>query len=434
MAIRKTAYYANLVDGAVVDPDWTFAGATRKERSAYTHGFHRYPAKFIPQLVDKALEDYGPGNRAALIFDPFCGSGTTLVCGLLKGYFSAGADINPLATLITEVKARPIDPEKLNHRLKKVRGWVGRPSPSPIIPERHEELILRWFPQENIYRLGHLLGNIMTVDDPEIQMFLKVCFSHILKPASRWSNSSTKPVKDKEKRIGNAEELFLKHLDYMEAGMAAYWDALPSGLRAGHLGAYQTIPKSPWLTGWPQGRVDTIVTSPPYCTSYDYLSIHQLSIAWLDLSGTDSQAKAHYIGSNCRPNVTSTMKPNSSLARLIVRRLKDKHVHTSQAVSQYYLDMWETWLAMSHILKRGGHMVIVIGDTTLKGVKIQNAAVFCEMIEDLAAMELVRVFKREIPSKLLPSTRNPKTGRFSKARPGASQTYPTEMVLVARKS
>jgi len=425
---NKAAFYSDLAARAFVDPDWSFADVSRAERAAYTHGYHRYPAKFIPQLVDKALEDYGP-SQEALVLDPFCGSGTTLVCSLLRGHRAAGADINPLATLITEVKARPIDPEKLEHRLKSVRGLVGSPSPSPIIPEAHEDLILKWFPQENIYRLGHILGHIMAVQDPEIQMFLKVAFSHILKPSSWWNDQSTKPQKQKDKKPRNAEELFLAHLDVMADGNAAYWDAVPLILQRSHI-PYQTIPRHPWLTKLGAGKVGMIVTSPPYCTSYEYLSIHQLSIGWLNLGGVDAKVKSFYIGSNCRAGFHE--KPTSQLALQTVARLKEKSVKTAGAVNAYYADMERTWGEMKRVLAKGGYMVIVIGDTQLKGVPIENGAVFCEMLEDLK-FNLHKVFKREIPSKLLPSTRDPKTGRFSKAGPGVKTAYPTELVLVARK-
>lgn len=425
---NKAAFYSDLAARASVDPDWSFADVSRAERAAYTHGYHRYPAKFIPQLVDKALEDYGPSQRTTIL-DPFCGSGTTLVCSLLHGHRAAGADINPLATLITEVKARPIDPEKLEHRLKSVRGLVGRPSPKPIIPQEHEDLIIRWFPQENIYRLGHLLGHIMAVQDPEIQMFLKVAFSHILKPSSWWNDQSTKPQKKKDKKPRNAEGLFLAHLDVMADGNAAYWENVPLILRRSHI-PRKTIPRHPWLTGLGAGKVGMIVTSPPYCTSYEYLSIHQLSIAWLNLGGVDAKVKSHYIGSACRGGFHE--KPTSQLALQTVARLKDKDLKTAGAVNAYYADMERTWAEMKRVLVKGAYMVIVIGDTQLKGVPIENGAAFCEMLEDLK-FNLHKVFKREIPSKLLPSTRNPKTGRFSKTGPGVKTAYPTELVLIARK-
>ena len=42
-----------------------------------THGFHKYPAKFIPDIPRWAIEKYLNGEKGQTILDPFCGSGTT---------------------------------------------------------------------------------------------------------------------------------------------------------------------------------------------------------------------------------------------------------------------------------------------------------------------------------------------------------------------
>jgi len=45
------------------------------------HRFHTYCARFPSEIVEEALEKYTkPGDS---VFDPFCGSGTTLVASLV---------------------------------------------------------------------------------------------------------------------------------------------------------------------------------------------------------------------------------------------------------------------------------------------------------------------------------------------------------------
>jgi DNA modification methylase len=56
--------------------DWSFKGLTQKHTNYITHGYHRYPAKFIPQLAAKLISELSkPGD---LVVDPFMGSSTTL--------------------------------------------------------------------------------------------------------------------------------------------------------------------------------------------------------------------------------------------------------------------------------------------------------------------------------------------------------------------
>ncbi|MBU0686168.1 MAG: site-specific DNA-methyltransferase, partial [Candidatus Thermoplasmatota archaeon] len=76
-----------------------------------THGIHRYPAKFIPQIPRFCLESYSEVGDDVL--DPFMGSGTTLLESYITGRDSYGIDIHPLARLIAKVKTTPVDPRSL---------------------------------------------------------------------------------------------------------------------------------------------------------------------------------------------------------------------------------------------------------------------------------------------------------------------------------
>lgn len=82
-----------------VNNSWAFADKTRKDTAYITHGYHRYPAKFIPQIVSRLAGKYT--KEGDLIIDPFGGCGTTLVESKVMGRQSVAVDINPVAVLIT---------------------------------------------------------------------------------------------------------------------------------------------------------------------------------------------------------------------------------------------------------------------------------------------------------------------------------------------
>lgn len=71
-----------------------------------THGLHAFAARLPPPLARWAIESFtDPGD---FVLDVMCGSGTTLVEGLLTGRHARGVDIDPLARLISMVKSTPI--------------------------------------------------------------------------------------------------------------------------------------------------------------------------------------------------------------------------------------------------------------------------------------------------------------------------------------
>jgi len=94
-----------------IDPSWSFSDKTRKDTAYITHGYHRYPAKFIPQIVSRLAEKYT--REGDFIVDPFGGCGTTLVESKVMGRPSIAVDINPVAVLITKAKITAIDPAKI---------------------------------------------------------------------------------------------------------------------------------------------------------------------------------------------------------------------------------------------------------------------------------------------------------------------------------
>jgi len=83
-------------------------------------------------------------------------------------------------------------------------------------------------------------------------------------------------------------------------------------------------------------------------------------------------------------------------------------------------------------LKPGGKTCIVIGNTELKKVNILNAEVFVEIMLNLD-FRVHKIIKRRIPSKILPSTRDSKTGRFTSNHKADRLAYAYEYILVMEK-
>jgi ubiquinone/menaquinone biosynthesis C-methylase UbiE len=88
---------------------------------------------------------------------------------------------------------------------------------------------------------------------------------------------------------------------------------------------------------------------------------------------------------------------------------------------------------MYRILKPKGYACIVIGNTTVKDVKIKSAEVFLEILQSIGFMKET-VIKRNIPHKLMPTIRDKQSGRFTKStNPNSKKVYPEEYILVVKK-
>jgi hypothetical protein len=81
---------------------WSEDALPQVERTKHVHSLHPYLGKFIPQLVDVFLRrHFRPGQ---CVYDPFVGSGTTLVEANAFGAAAVGCDISAFNCLVTRVK------------------------------------------------------------------------------------------------------------------------------------------------------------------------------------------------------------------------------------------------------------------------------------------------------------------------------------------
>jgi DNA modification methylase len=167
------------------DKFWNFNKSNTKE---YTHGYHTYPAMMIPQIARELIKKYKTDDHKVL-FDPYTGSGTSLVEGTLAGFKCCkGTDLNPLARLISETKTLEIDLKKLELFIKKYSESIS------IKILKFEEIkefnipkfqiINTWFKKRNLEELSLIKDYIDSIDDKNIKNFFLVSFTETVRKVS----------------------------------------------------------------------------------------------------------------------------------------------------------------------------------------------------------------------------------------------------------
>lgn len=104
---------------------WDYRGNNNSERD-YVHGFCTYPAMMVPkmqrEMLDVCLEHLQ--DTSIRLLDPFAGSGTILVEGMLRGLNIVGIDINPLAILLCKAKTTILNPTTLHEKTVQLFAWI----------------------------------------------------------------------------------------------------------------------------------------------------------------------------------------------------------------------------------------------------------------------------------------------------------------------
>lgn len=413
-------------DDIEVSRDWAFENVRSTEQ--WTHGYHRYPAKFLPNVVKKIIEDHK--LKDCVVADFFAGCGTTLVEAKIHGIRSIGTDINPIATLITRVKTTPIEPSYLEASYEILVGKFNEYDAENYYGVVTHERLDYWFRPEEKGKIAYLYEIIYQIDDIAIKEFFLVSVSHILKNCSWWLQSSTKPQRDPNKNIPDPFESFKHHTTHMLKGNKEFYNELQN--RGGLDVPCEILLADARKTPMADESVDVVITSPPYVTSYEYADIHQLTGYWMEYFSDIIAFRKQFIGTSYSDNRSSDTK-GSELARKIVSQLLEKDKRMAFDVANYFNDMLDVAKEMYRVVRKRGLACIVIGNTTYRDVHVRSAEVFYNHLIH-AGFKKDEVIKRNIPHKLMPTLRDKKTGKFTTLdNKDCKQVYPDEYIIIVRK-
>jgi len=407
-------------DNLEIDTLWNFP----QERELKIHQIHAYPAKFPAFVTTKAI-DYAKSinTKVETIADIFCGCGTTALEAKRNNINYWGCDINPVATLIAKTKSRSYQLKRIENYYKLITSSIKRRKISDDYDNANERLKY-WYSKKRYNELA-LLKKIIKDNIPEnsdYRLFFLCAFSNILKPASSWLTKSIKPQYDPKKKTTNSFLLFKLQYDKMIVALKE----LPSlGNASNEIKTCNFLDQTINFS-----KVDLIVTSPPYVTSYEYADLHQLSSLWLDFTDDYKELRKGSIGSMYHQNAEEKKLELNNTAKKIVEDLKLRQKEIVRSIEKYFFDMQKTAKKTHRLLNKNGLALFVIGNTEYKNVKIDNARHLAESLQK-ANYSSVYVVKRKISNKMLTPYRD-EQGRFTSNSKGR-KIYNEEFILVGRK-
>lgn len=373
-----------------------------RDVNTHTHGFHKYPAKFIPHIPKWAIGKYLHGNKNKNILDPFCGSGTTLVEGVLAGHNVIGVDIDPLSAMISKVKTTRVNKAKL----EKISVWlikeIKAKKKGTFKPDC--KTIEHWFTKDAIKKLSAIrtlinripekFGNAKNVKN--IQDLFLICFSSIIRRVSNADDESQKTyvshTKIKEPR--EVYSLFFTQLDLFVDRAIKFSTTTNSKAKNKIIHTSSSLSLTKKLNGQ---QIDLAITSPPYIKAIDYIYNQMVELFWIgDLFQMQTQTKQNkkkieYIGNkqilkaefnNYTPynTILSIDKLDEKLQQIFDTDEKNGHKH-SYVTFKYFAEMEKHFVEMSKLLNKKIHYVMVIGDSNVSDIYIDTADFLIDIAE-----------------------------------------------------
>jgi len=389
------------------------------------HRIHGYPAKFPAFLTLRGL-DYAKEHRVRVrqVGDIFCGCGTVAHEARRFGLGFWGCDINPVATLIARVKSSRISPRIFARQVCAVADGFARASTDVALADSARARLEHWFRPEHFGDLARLLNSIRTVSPvtSPYQDALLCAFSAILKSCSQWRRRAIKPTYDPGKSPADVLDSFLEQAEFMRIALEEQGRVWEDG--NSHIHRANALTVSP-----PRRKLDMLITSPPYVTSYEYADLHQLSSLWLGYTDDHRRLREGSIGSTQHEfRLSRGVSELNQTATRVVFSVYEHDRRAAQSIANYFVDMQRVVARTRPFLAPGGLAMFVIGNTQYGDVEIDNAAHLTEALLR-SGYSRVRAVRRHISNKAATPFRNA-AGRFSDKRSDKT-IYAHEYVLMA---
>jgi site-specific DNA-methyltransferase (cytosine-N4-specific) len=336
-----------------------------------THGLHPYPAKFIPQIPSTLIKELS--REGDTVADVFCGSGTTLVEALVQNRNTVGFDANPLACLITKAKTTRFSAgekdlllslvakaEEQAEAIAKAGKTLFHPEPFvSTAPRPSAEVLDFWFEPFVVEELAEILAWCRALRAEEAQTVALVAFSSIIVTVSKQDSDTRYVRRAKNSAPGVTMTRFARALKAAVGAVDELTGRVRQDLRC------EVIQSN--VLEQPECRpFDLMVCSPPYPNAFSYHLYHMTRMVWLGMD--QPRFKREEIGSHRK---YSAKGPNGATAE------------TFQSEMRTIL----AWLRRH--LKTGGFACFVVGDSTVRRERINNAdlisaAASCEGFAEVA--------------------------------------------------
>lgn len=450
---------------------WNFKDADTKE---YTHGIHNYPAVMVSPISRNILRIMSKYQNTQTLFDPFAGSGTVLVEGMLAGIPNViGNDINPLALLIEKGKTTLVSPSLLENEynilttslsvffntynpkvvedyftdtleldLTSKDDYGSKASKYLIEYCRENDIDISvpnfknigyWFKPQVIIALEVIKEEIMKIKKPDVKNYFLIAFSETVRLVSNRRNGEFKMFRMTPEKVKKFNpDVFAMFKDILWKNiqkMKDFNDAVTKGKTKVKIIENNACE----LSDVEDNSCDLIITSPPYGdsrTTVAYGEYSKVSLQWLDLEDVTSEDisgldKSLMGGKKYKKGFDSKIKSNTLNESL--EKIKSIDIERAGDVYSFYEELEKSIKAIAQKTKRFGYQFWVVGNRVVKGELLKTDQIISEIAKEYG-LETQIIIDRNIPNKVMPSINSP-TNKSGKT----SQTMTMEHIIVMQK-
>jgi len=328
-----------------------YAKESRKEatfvpnKQLPVYNWFYYKEGFSRDLVFSLISQFGI-EKGAVVLDPFCGSGTTLLACRQKGVSSIGLDVLPISVFSARVKTTDYDAEELKeaakHLLKTKFRKIGYEYPS---------FIKRFFSKYALEDISVFRHAVMEIESKKLRdFFMLALLNAAMKCSYAWKDGGVLKIR---KKPAPPLRVMLRRVIYnMIRDLEHFWRIEDSQKfqNAVHFENLETQPCESMVEQCDARRmkidnesVDAVITSPPYLNNIDYTKVYEI--------------EQFILHQHEEPGVRSYIGLGKELENDILPELD-----MPPAAVAYFTDMKEVLQEMFRVMKPGSSAAIVVGN------------------------------------------------------------------------
>jgi DNA modification methylase len=320
---------------------------------------------FSSELVSNVLSILNLSKRD-LVFDPFCGGGTTLIKAKIEGYNSFGLDITPFSVFISNALTTNYSPKKIKDDFKKINHNINPKVEIPNVP-----ILTKSFSDNTLKYIFSVRNSINELDNPSQNFYLLVLLS-ILDRISKAKKSGgfLRITNQRKVALQTVKNKFIKTYEkfIQDLNVIKYKKAQAVTI----LGDARAYPQE-----IANREFDAIITSPPYPNRHDYTRIFALELLVGFLNSNEDLKKLRY--GTLRSHVEAKQKYNGDgyvkpkKLHEILSSLKERELNNQQIISTiagYFEDMYLCLKQMNAVLKKSKYIGLVVSNVRFAGLMI----------------------------------------------------------------
>lgn len=359
-----------------------------------------YREGYSTRLVNAFLKELQiTGN----VFDPFSGSGTTLLASRHNNLNSFGIDVNPISVLVAKTENENYsnsDIQKLNSEIEKLKSV----SKSKEVFQTSFDLADKVFNSEILQTLLQLKFHIREIQNDKIQNLFFVAWLSIIEEVSNIKKEGNGIKYKNRKRTPNGyinidKDVWEKQVfpedkfNFVKLKLVNHLEIILTDIKY-YFGANVKQPKifkgsCLEFDKLFSDEIQFTFFSPPYCNCFDYFEIHKVDL-WLGDFVQNKEDFRLLRNTGFRSNTNSlNHKPivykNENLENLISlfdsEKLWNKRI---PSVVRGYFDDTHTLLnKLYQQTAKGGYVGVVVGNSAYSGVIIPSDVLIADIAKEI---------------------------------------------------